>query len=95
MKTIKTDTHLLLVDETAEIKEGDYFLFDKKEVRFKSNGEEYHGKDLCHISGNRRYAVNNSIKIIAASPKLGDLPEFETLPPNTEDDVDVDKIKVI
>ncbi len=73
MKTIKTDTHLLLVDETAEIKEGDYALqfndigTEPKEI-FKV---EYHIPPECFVR-----------KIIAASPKLEGIPEFETLPPN-------------
>lgn len=72
MKTIQTDTHLLLVDEINTV---------TKESWVEEKGNIYQ-LDLGH-SG---FHIWN--KIIAASPKLGDLPEFETLPPNTEDDVE-------
>ena len=52
------------ITSDEEIKEGDYFLYDETEIRYKTNGTEYHGRDLCHISGNRRYPVNKSKKII-------------------------------
>ena len=79
MKTIKTFTHLLLVDETAEIQEGDWFINTSSQTVHKSDGTE--------IFDYRKDKQVN-FKIIAASPKLEDLPEFETLPPNTEDDVE-------
>lgn len=83
MKTIKTETHLLLVDETAEIKEGDWFYNTISIQQSQRDSGIRHPK---------------SVKIIAASPKLGNLPEFETLPLNTEDDVErlalnFDKVK--
>lgn len=66
MKTIKTETHLLLVDETAE----------RPKI-----GAWYHndGNIFCCVND---YAIPKSDEILAASPKLGDLPEFETLSPN-------------
>lgn len=77
MKTIQTKTHLLLVDETIKGRSGynyNYGLFkiDKLEYSYEKHSTEW----------------NCCVKIIAASPKLGDLPEFETLPPNTGDDVE-------
>ena len=54
----------IYITSNEEIKEGDYFLYDEIEIRYKTNGTEYHGRDLCHISGNRRYPVNKSKKII-------------------------------
>jgi len=54
----------IYITSDEEIKEGDYFLYDGEEIRYKTNGTEYHGGDLCHISGNRRYSVNESKKII-------------------------------
>jgi hypothetical protein len=54
----------IYITSDEEIKEGDYFLYDKTEIRYKTNGTEYHGRDLCHISGNRRYKINKSKKII-------------------------------
>lgn len=54
----------IYITSDEEIKEGDYFLYDETEIRYKTNGTEYHGRDLCHISGNRRYPVNKSKKII-------------------------------
>lgn len=62
MKTIKTDTHLLLVDETSEIiKEGDWFY---------SENERGIAKALRSIISS---VETGNFKIIAASPKLGDL----------------------
>ncbi len=54
----------LFITNDEEIKEGNYFLYDGTEIRYKSNGTEYHGRDLCHISGNRRYPISKSKKII-------------------------------
>jgi hypothetical protein len=54
----------IYITSDEEIKEGDYFLYDETTVRYKTNGTEYHGGDLCHISGNRRYPVSKSKKII-------------------------------
>ena len=81
MKTIKTDTHLLLVDETAEIKE------NTNTIKEGLNGDWYWNSIYNSIS--RIGDITDfDFKIIAASPKLGDLPEFEKLPPNVEDDVE-------
>ena len=55
--------HIYITND-EEIKEGDYFLYDGTKIRYKSNGTEYHGRDLCHISGNHRYPVSESKKII-------------------------------
>ena len=54
----------IYITSDEEIKEGDYFLYDGIKIRYKSNGTEYHGRDLCHISGNHRYPVSESKKII-------------------------------
>ena len=54
----------IYITNDEEIKEGDYFLYDGTKIRYKSNGTEYHGRDLCHISGNHRYPVSESKKII-------------------------------
>ena len=67
MKTIQTTTHLLLVDETAEINNNNWFIN-------LANNTINQATNWIYVSTCR--------KIIAASPKLGDLPEFETLPPN-------------
>lgn len=92
MKTIKTDTHLLLVDETAKIKGGDKILNPTNEIQTVISLEKGIGTDnICWIKvkeTTKLQQILNSDKIIAASPKLGDLPEFETLPPNTEDDIE-------
>jgi len=56
--------HNVYITSDEEIKEGDYFLYDGTEIRYKSNGTEYHGRALCHISGNRRYPISKSKKII-------------------------------
>ena len=80
MKTIQTPTHLLLVDETAEIKEGDFFVCWETVDGIPSNYEV-----LEATQSNMHPFIQDSEnykKVIAASPKLGDLPEFETLPPN-------------
>jgi len=55
--------HIYITND-EDIKERDYFLYDGRKIRYKSNGTEYHGRDLCHISGNRRYPVSKSKKII-------------------------------
>ena len=104
METIKTDTHTLLVDETAEIKEGDYMLYKSRFLDGTvKTYEDYQKADwniqLVTLSDapyiqravegkNAQAGLKGVFKIIASSPKLGDLPEFETLPPNTEDDVE-------
>lgn len=75
MRTVKTDTHLLLVDETAEIKEGEL------RVAYSLHGDVPFISEASDIAEKRK----RKDKIIAASPKLGDLPEFETLPPKAED----------
>jgi cell division protein FtsB len=54
----------IYITSDEQIKEGDYFLYDGTGIRYKSNGTEYHGRDLCHISGNRRYPISKSKKII-------------------------------
>jgi hypothetical protein len=54
----------IYITSDEEVKEGDYFLYDGTKIRYKSNGTEYHGRDLCHISGNHRYPVSESKKII-------------------------------
>ena len=63
-RTFERSTQHIYITSDEEIKEGDYFLYDETEIRYKTNGTEYHGRDLCHISGNRRYPVNKSKKII-------------------------------
>ena len=61
---LDSENQNIYITNDEEIKEGDYFLYDKTEIRYKTNGTEYHGGDLCHISGNRRYKINKSKKII-------------------------------
>ena len=63
-RTFERSTQHIYITSDEEAKEGDYFLYDETEIRYKTNGTEYHGRDLCHISGNRRYPVNKSKKII-------------------------------
>jgi hypothetical protein len=63
----------IYITSDEEIKEGDYFLYDETEIRYKTNGTEYHGRDLCHISGNRRYPVNKSKKIILTTDQSLDV----------------------
>ena len=63
-RTFERSTQHIYITSDEETKEGDYFLYDETEIRYKTNGTEYHGRDLCHISGNRRYPVNKSKKII-------------------------------
>ena len=81
MKTIKTPTHLLLVDETADLGINKPFY-----------GYCWNWRDKVHYFNtglNKDARGRNGIqKIIAASPKLDGIPEFETLPPSTEDDVE-------
>jgi hypothetical protein len=60
----KKDNHHIYITSDEEVKEGDYFLYNGTKIRYKSNGTEYHGRDLCHISGNHRYPVSESKKII-------------------------------
>lgn len=60
----KKDNHHIYITSDEEVKKGDYFLYDGTKIRYKSNGTEYHGRDLCHISGNHRYPVSESKKII-------------------------------
>jgi hypothetical protein len=80
MKTIQTEKYLLLCDETAEIKEGNWF------VALDETNDIYKANTLwVNICKDQPQKCN---KILASSPKLGDLPEFETLPPNIEDDVE-------
>jgi len=63
--TIQTcKNYNIYITSDEEVKEGDYFLYDETTIRYKTNGTEYHGRDLCHISGNRRYPVSESKKII-------------------------------
>lgn len=98
MKTIQTEKYLLLIDETAEIKEGKV-LYDNtiKEIYGESitpnvtiwlrRGTDKESDIILSRDSNIEVYKTDCYKIIAASPKLGDLPEFETLPPNKEDDV--------
>ena len=82
MKTIRLNKQVLLVDETAEIKEGDYFHSPAtKKILYAS-------KDMLSWNCDTTQQHKGWTKIIAASPKLEGIPEFETLPPNTEDDVE-------
>ena len=62
----------IYITSNEEIKEGDYFLYDETTIRYKTNGTEYHGGDLCHISGIRRYPVSESKKIILTTDPLLD-----------------------
>ena len=81
METIKTDTHLLLVDEIAEIKEGD-LCYDIEASPGYNNIKRI--TRCLRTAKDSYWNKNKNInKVIAALPKLGDLPEFETLPPNT------------
>jgi hypothetical protein len=94
MKTIQTKTHILLVDETAEIKEGDFYI-DITPINYgilyqslglsKSKGYEHWIKSTTGVI---KEPITQCTKIIAAYPKINDVLEFETLPPNTEDDVE-------
>ncbi len=73
MKTIQTSTHLLLIDETAETYVKNDWILDNLDDNIIHEVEVKSG-----------ILMKGEFKIIAASPKLGDLPEFETLPPNVE-----------
>jgi hypothetical protein len=64
MSSSNSKLQYIYITSDEEIKEGDYFLYDGTKIRYKSNGTEYHGRDLCHISGNHRYPVSESKKII-------------------------------
>lgn len=81
MKTIQTEKYLILVDETIQPVNGYYYDTFIDKIR-NTNSAEYGKSEI-------------TLQIIAASPKLGDLPEFQTLPPNTEDDVETSIRKVI
>lgn len=72
MKNIHALNQHIYITTDEEIKEGDYFLHDETTIRYKTNGTEYHGGDLCHISGNRRYPVSESKKIILTTDPLLD-----------------------
>lgn len=90
MKTIQTSTHLLLVDETAELN-GDltYYLHLPTNTIHRLHSRMAGSKNLyTGMNGGICHGSFECAKIIAVSPKLGDLPEFETLPPNTEDDIE-------
>jgi hypothetical protein len=63
-KNFRHNPASIYITSDEEVKEGDYFLYDGTKIRYKSNGTEYHGRDLCHISGNHRYPVSESKKII-------------------------------
>ena len=67
MKTIQTETHLLLVDGTNYDELNDWV----------TNGKDIAQINALTINDPNKYLCS---KIIAASPKLGELPEFETLP---------------
>lgn len=89
MKTIQTTTHLLLVDETAEIKQKTICLLDNNvgmsigyEIKECLETDVYNGEYTFKENDGSLFTTGRCEKIIAASPKLGDLPEFETLPPN-------------
>ncbi len=64
MRNIHALNQQIYITTDEEIKEGDFFLYDETTIRYKTNGTAYHGGDLCHISGNRRYPVSESKKII-------------------------------
>jgi hypothetical protein len=70
MKNIHVLNQYIYITSDEEIKEGDYFLYDETTIKYKTNGTEYHGGDLCHISGNRRYPVSESKKIILTTNPL-------------------------
>jgi thiol-disulfide isomerase/thioredoxin len=72
MKNIHVLNQQIYITTDEEIKEGDFFLYDETTIRYKTNGTEYHGGDLCHISGNRRYPVSESKKIILTTNPLLD-----------------------
>lgn len=74
MKTIQTEKYLILVDEAIQPVNGYYYDTFINKIR-NTNSAEYGKSEI-------------TLQIIAASPKLGNLPEFQTLPPNTEDDVE-------
>ena len=98
MKNIHRINGNIYITNDEEIKEGDYFLYNKIEIRFKTNGTEYHGGKLCHISGNRRYPVDKSKKIILTTDQSlngvqaidNDLLEFLIKNPSCEE-VEVEK----
>lgn len=83
MKTIYHANRVLLIDKAAEIKVGD-LIYSNSSLGFG-------------IIASQANFTNNTVwdKIIAASPKMGSLPEFETLPPSAEDDVEKSIRKVI
>ena len=72
MRNIHALNQQIYITTDEEIKEGDFFLYDETTIRYKTNGTEYHGGDLCHISGNRRYPVSESKKIILTTNPLLD-----------------------
>jgi hypothetical protein len=72
MRNIHVLNQQIYITTDEEIKEGDYFLYDETTIRYKTNGTEYHGGNLCHISGIRRYPISESKKIIlTTNPLLG------------------------
>lgn len=75
MKTIYTKTHILLVDETVDLFEGD-------------KGLSMDNTRVITIQKDWNNSIKLANKIIAAYPPLKGCYEFETLPPNTEDDVE-------
>lgn len=77
MKTIQTESHLLLIDDSPETK-----IKDGTTPLWLNDLEIVHHPDWLNFD------KSDCSIIIAASPKLGDLPEFETLPPNTENSVE-------
>lgn len=83
MKTIKTDTHLLLVDETVVIKTSDWYLDLSV---FNNNTTINKGIYQMVYPKWGKEGQGDCAKIIASFPKLEGVAEFETLPPNTEGD---------
>ena len=83
-KTIKTDNRYILVDlDKSNIKFGDKIFV---------NGNTYNNT-ICEYRDSPcppPYVSNKEIsfKILVAYPPINGIPEFETLPPNTEDDIE-------
>lgn len=77
-KTVFSKNHILLVDETAEIKKDDWYIGWETNYADEPN-ERWVIYNLC--SGTNG---NPSYKIIASYPPLEGCLEFGTLPPNTE-----------
>ena len=73
MKTVYTENHILLVDETIDIKEGKPCYVDGGIGR----------KGIDTFNSSIRYSVQ-PLKIIASHPPIEGCLEFGTLPPNIE-----------